>query len=92
MSERGDALRELIEKAPLRAALRAVILYNSDMITNEFRLKVLREEIRRIEEEMSDEGEGVDKAVRRQLRWSEGLRNKVKESELPGPVGEEDAS
>ncbi len=46
MSDRGDALRELIEKAPLRAALRAVILYNSDMITKEFRLKVLREEIR----------------------------------------------
>ncbi len=68
MSERGDALRELIEKAPLRAALRAVILYNSDMITKEFRLKVLREEIRLTEEEIAAEGRSVEEATRRELR------------------------
>ncbi len=79
MSERGDALKELISSRMKEAAVRAVILHNSDMITNEFRLKVLREEIRRIEEEMSDEGPGVAKAVRRQLKWSEELRQKVRD-------------
>ena len=68
MSDRGDALRELIDKAPIRAALRAVILYNSDMITKEFRLKVLREEIRLTEEEIASEGRSVEAATRRELR------------------------
>ena len=90
MSEREDALREIlrsgIRSQVQEGAVRAVILLNSNMITNEFRLKVLREEIRRIEEEMSDEGEGVDKAVRRQLRWSEELRQKAREAESAGPV------
>ena len=68
MSGRGDQLRELIEKAPLRAALRAVILYNSDMITKEFRLKVLREEIRITEAEIAAEGRSLEEATRRELR------------------------
>ena len=47
MSERGDTLRELlrsgIRSQVQEAAVRAVILHNSDMISDEFRLKVLRE-------------------------------------------------
>ncbi len=81
MSGREDALREVLRSGVEEGAVRAVILLNSNMITNEFRLKVLREEIRLIEEEMSDEGEGVDKAVRRQLKWSEELRQKVRDAE-----------
>ncbi len=92
MSDAGDRLSERLDSIIQEGAVRAVILHNSDMITNEFRLKVLREEIRRIEEEMSDEGEGVDKAVRRQLRWSEELRQKARESEAAGPVDGEDGS
>ncbi len=95
MSERGDTLRELlrsgIRSQVQEGAVRAVILLNSNMITNEFRLKVLREEIRRIEEKMSDEGPGLDKAVRRQLKWSEELREKVRES-TAGPVDGEGGS
>ncbi len=79
MSEREDALREILRSGVQEGAVRAVILHNSDMITNEFRLKVLREE-------MSDEGPGVAKAVRRQLKWSEELRQKARESESAGPV------
>ncbi len=81
MSEREDALREILRSGVQEGAVRAVILHNSDMITNEFRLKVLHEEIRRIEEEMSDEGPGVAKAVRRQLRWSEELRQKARKAD-----------
>ena len=85
MSERGDALRKLIHSGTKEAAVRAVILYNSDMISDEFRLKVLREEIRSIEERIASQGPGAMATVRRQLRWSEGLGNKVRESESPAP-------
>ncbi len=68
MSDSEDHLREILRSGVEEAAVRAVILQNSDKISNKFRLEVLREEIRRIEQEMSDTGPGVDKAVRRQLR------------------------
>ena len=96
MSARGDTLRKFIQsgrkEAAEEAALRAVILHNSDMISNAFRLKVLRKEIRRIEERMSDEGSNVDAKVRRNWRWSQELRQKARESESPGPVDGEDTS
>ncbi len=59
MSDREDQLREVLRSGVEEAAVRAVILLNSDMITDKFRLKVLRKEIRRIEERMSDTGPGV---------------------------------
>ncbi len=77
MSTPEDQLREILRSGVEEAAVRAVILLNSEMITNKFRLKVLRKEIRKIEEKMSDDGPGLDKAVRRQLRFSEELRNIV---------------
>ncbi len=77
MNTRDDQLREILRSGVEEAAVRAVILLNSDKISDKFRLKVLREEIRKIEEAMSDEGPGVDKAVRRQLSFSEELRNIV---------------
>ena len=77
MSDRDDQLREVLRSGVEEAAVRAVILHNSDMITDKFRLKVLRKEIRKIEKRMSDDGPGLDKAVRRQLRFSEELRNIV---------------
>jgi hypothetical protein len=58
----------------MEAALRAVILYNSDMITKEFRLKVLREEIRITEEEIAAEGRSVEAATRRELRRFEDAK------------------
>ncbi len=77
MNEREDQLREILRSGVEEAAVRAVILHNSDMITDKFRLKVLRKEIRKIEKRMSDDGPGLDRAVRRQLRLSEELRNIV---------------
>ncbi len=92
MSDAGDRLSERLDSIIQEGAVRAVILHNSDMISDAFRLKVLRREIRQIEERMATEGPGVDKAVRRQLRWSEELRKKAREAESPGTVDGEDAS
>ncbi len=77
MSDSEDHLREILRSGVEEAAVRAVILHNSDKISNKFRLEVLRKEIRKIEKRRSDEGPGLDKAVRRQLRLSEELRNIV---------------
>ncbi len=92
MSGAGDRLSERLDSIIQEGAVRAVILHNSDMISDAFRLKVLRREIRQIEESMATEGPGVDKAVRRQLRWSEELREKAREAESPRTVDGEDAS
>ncbi len=81
MSAAGDRLGERLDSMIQESAVRAVILQNSNMISDAFRLKVLRREIRKIEEGMADEGHGVCKAVRRQLKWSEELRQKLRDAE-----------